>query len=130
METLTNAFDFRIVDWQQFVFALLLTWSVTKMFVDEKGPLKVFEVIRQWVGLERDEYGEPLYRKGGLYYFFATLLDCTWCLSLWIGWLFCFFMFPERWLLMGLAVRAVVIGFDVIVEALVRFKKYGATNNG
>lgn len=128
MENLRVAFDFSSLSTKSIFVAALITWSIAKMFTSEKGPLEIFEKLRTFVGLERLEDDTANYTKGGLYRFLATLLECLWCLSLWVGWLIAFFCFPERWFLLGFLLRGLSILIDVVVEALVRFKKWGANN--
>jgi hypothetical protein len=51
------------------IISVLSVWRVTHLFVAEDGPWNLFARLRQRVG------------EG----FFATLLDCFYCLSLWIS---------------------------------------------
>jgi hypothetical protein len=51
------------------ILGVLSVWRVTHLFVAEDGPWKILARLRRRVG------------EG----FFATLLDCFYCLSLWIA---------------------------------------------
>ena len=51
------------------IISVLSVWRVTHLFVAEDGPWKLFARLRRWVG------------EG----FFASLLDCFYCLSLWVS---------------------------------------------
>ena len=51
------------------IISVLSVWRVTHLFVAEDGPWNLFARLRRWVG------------EG----FFATLLDCFYCLSLWVS---------------------------------------------
>jgi hypothetical protein len=51
------------------IIGVLSVWRVTHLFVAEDGPWNLFARLRRWVG------------EG----FFASLLDCFYCLSLWVS---------------------------------------------
>lgn len=59
---------------------VLITWRVTSLIKDENGPFDLFARIRQLLGVKYDEYSQPVYNG-----FFAQLLACFWCTSIWIG---------------------------------------------
>jgi hypothetical protein len=55
--------------WLRFILAALVTWRLTHLVVAEDGPLDVISGIRRRLG-------------GG---FFGKLMDCFYCLSLWVA---------------------------------------------
>jgi hypothetical protein len=55
--------------WFYLVIASLATWRVTHLLAVEDGPGDVIATVRQWLG------------SG----FFGKLIDCFYCLSLWIA---------------------------------------------
>lgn len=72
----------------------LATWRVCSMLVREAGPWKIFQRIRELAGITHDEDGNVLMIPDR---FFALLLSCTWCASMWVGtgWLIFFLLSPE-----------------------------------
>lgn len=61
------------------VFAMA-TWRLTSLFVHEDGPFKIFHRIREWAGVIHDKDGMPCGNNNS---FFAGLLSCFWCTSVW-----------------------------------------------
>ena len=64
------------------IIAILATWRLSAMLSYEAGPFDVFISIRELAGIIHDDLGQtnivpPV--------FWAELLDCVWCLSVWIG---------------------------------------------
>ena len=55
--------------WSQFMLAILATWRLTHLLAKEDGPADIFVRLRRWVG------------DG----FFGQVLDCFYCLSLWVA---------------------------------------------
>lgn len=62
--------------WLALALAVLATWRVTHLLAREDGPFKLLARLRVWVGTG----------------FFASLMDCFACLSLWTA-------APLAWLL-------------------------------
>lgn len=60
----------------------MATWRVARLFVSEEGPFHIFRRIREWAGIEHDTDGNPLIVP---LHFFAQLLSCVWCSSMWAG---------------------------------------------
>jgi type VI protein secretion system component VasK len=88
-----------------FPFAVLLaalaTWRVTHLLNAEDGPFDLFVRLRRWAG------------KG----FFAELLDCFYCLSIWVAVPFAAWLgntWGER-LLLWLALSSAAILIQVLV---------------
>lgn len=75
--------------WLQFTLVALATWRVTHMLAREDGPGDVFARVRVRIG------------NG----FFGKLMDCFYCLSIWIAAPFALFVSrqPALWLLAWLA---------------------------
>jgi hypothetical protein len=55
--------------WLRLVVAVLATWRLTHLLASEDGPGDVIATIRQWLGDS----------------FFGKLMDCFYCVSLWIA---------------------------------------------
>jgi len=62
------------------VIAALCVWRITHLFYGEDGPWNLLARLRRWAG------------SG----FWGDLLDCFYCLSLWIAIPFAYFL-GERW---------------------------------
>ena len=62
--------------WFRLTLAVLATWRVTHLLAQEDGPGDVIATLRQWLG------------SG----FFGELMDCFYCLSVWISIPFAFFI--------------------------------------
>ena len=65
-----------------FVVAIMATWRLSAMLSYEVGPFNMFLSLREFAGITHDDNGEKVASNGS---FFADLLDCVWCLSVWIG---------------------------------------------
>lgn len=78
----------------QFIILGLAVWRISSLFVNESGPLSLFQRIRELAGIQHDPDGVPYQYPDN---FFAELLSCIWCTSIWVGggvmalWLF----FPQ-----------------------------------
>lgn len=62
--------------WMRFVLAVLATWRITHLLTSEDGPADMIVKIRMWLG-----HG-----------FAGRLMDCFYCLSLWMAFPFTFFV--------------------------------------
>lgn len=71
----------------------LATWRVSNLLVNEAGPFDVFTKIRECTGIEHVD-GVPTIVPDK---FFAQLLSCNWCSSIWVGagWLIAWLVMPE-----------------------------------
>jgi len=65
-----------------FLVSILATWRLSAMLSYEAGLFNMFLALREFVGITHDDNGEKIASNGS---FFADLLDCMWCLSVWIG---------------------------------------------
>lgn len=72
----------------------LATWRVASLLVREDGPMYLFQYIRKMAGIQHDGDGVPYMIPSN---FFAQVLSCVWCASLWVGaWFYgMWFLFPE-----------------------------------
>jgi hypothetical protein len=64
-----------------FILALA-TWRISSLFVDERGPFDIFVKVRSWTGITHDQSRVAVEFPDT---FFAQLLSCVWCLSVWVG---------------------------------------------
>lgn len=93
----------------------LATWRVSSLLVGEDGPFYIFRKIREKFGITHDENGKPLAIPDG---FFAQLLSCVFCASIWIGtgWLVFWLLSPD------IAVKfAAVFSFSTIAILLDKY---------
>ena len=76
-----------------FIIFGLATWRVSNLLVNEAGPFDVFTKIRERAGIEHVD-GVPTIVPDK---FFAQLLSCVWCTSIWVGagWLIAWLVMPE-----------------------------------
>lgn len=66
----------------QLIIYALATWRISSLFVAETGPGRVFLHIRELFGIQHDDNGKVVLIPE---IFFAELLSCVWCFSLWVG---------------------------------------------
>jgi hypothetical protein len=72
----------------------LAVWRVASLFVQESGPAFVFKRIREWAGIVHD--GEEVAIIPDT--FFAQVLSCVWCSSIWIAFFWTiFWLFSPEW---------------------------------
>lgn len=87
-----------------FVLLALCTWRISNMLVKENGPSYIFEHLRHWAGKKDSES------------FLATLLACSWCLSVWVAsaftMLFAFNRRIAQWAAMPFALSAIACIID------------------
>lgn len=91
--------------WLRFILAALVTWRLTHLIVAEDGPLDLVVGIRKRLGSS----------------FFGKLMDCFYCLSLWVAAPSALFLtrniveWPMVWLgLSGLACLLERVGCDSV----------------
>jgi hypothetical protein len=65
----------------EFVVYCLATWRISSLLVNEPGPFDVFVKIREVFGIRHNE--KIPYEYPGT--FFAQLLSCVWCTSIWVA---------------------------------------------
>lgn len=64
-----------------FLFSIA-TWRISALVTKEAGPFHVFEKLRILAGVQHDADGNVVMVPEK---FFAELLTCIWCSSIWIG---------------------------------------------
>lgn len=97
----------------QGIVLALAAWRLSSLFVAESGPFKVFQRIREAVGIQHDADGHIAVAPETL---LAGILGCVWCLSLYIGVIvaLCALLWPvvTFWLALPLALSAAAIWID------------------
>lgn len=81
---------FNNMDPLHLVIYCIAIWRISSLFVNESGPFNIFMKIREWTGIQHDDSGYPFMIPDN---FFAQLLSCIWCASIWIS-----FFFTILWL--------------------------------
>lgn len=71
----------------QFIIYGLAVWRVSSLLVHEQGPFNVFTKIRELAGIQHDTDGKVWIIPSN---FFAQVLSCVWCVSLWVSFVFIF----------------------------------------
>lgn len=66
----------------EFVVLGLATWRIASLVTSEDGPFFIFKKAREIAGIVHDDNGEILVIPER---FFALLLSCVWCFSVWCG---------------------------------------------
>jgi hypothetical protein len=86
----------------EFILATLAVWRLTHLIAAEDGPFELIAWIRKKAG------------QG----FWGTLLDCFYCLSVWIALPFAIFMGGSRWyrFLLWLALSAAAILLNRVID--------------
>lgn len=102
------------MDWFQLVVLALATWRVSSLFVNEDGPLDIFSKLRFRVGIRSGAYIP--------YGFFAGLLSCVWCFSIYAGafWVVFYLLSPRIAILTAIALdlSTITIVLNLLVEKL------------
>lgn len=107
------------MDWFQLVVLALATWRVSSLFVNEDGPFDMFFHLRMWsIRLWpwlKTESGVPNN-------FFAQLLSCVWCFSIYAGafWVVFYLLSPRIAILTAIALdlSTITIVLNLLVEKL------------
>jgi len=66
--------------WLQLPLIVVAAWRVAVLLVLEGGPFAVFRRLRNLMGFEHDEAGQPVSWPDDLP---GSLFACVWCLSFW-----------------------------------------------
>lgn len=105
------------IDYREFIVCCLAVWRLSSLFIHEDGPWNMFQRIREWAGIVHDENGVPWIVPGS---FFAQLLSCVWCISVWFGAFFAvgMLLFPAITLVIAIpfALSAVAIFLNKAVR--------------
>lgn len=77
-----------------FLIFSLATWRIASLLVQEDGPFRIFRRLREMTGIEHDDDGNVEMIPES---FWADLLSCMWCTSIWVafGWTIFWLMVPE-----------------------------------
>ena len=76
------------------IVAILATWRLASLLVNEDGPFKMFDWLRKRAGVYfTDEVGTPLS-------FLGKLLSCMWCASVWIAAPVTAILFTDWWVIL------------------------------
>ncbi len=93
-----------------YILLTLATWRLASLLVNEEGPFHIFEKLRWWAGIRKEEI-----RDG----FLAGVFSCVWCCSLWVGgaWTLAWILFPGavEWLALPFALSAAAIWMERMV---------------
>lgn len=96
----------------------MAVWRVSSLLVNETGPWKVFENIRNWAGILHDGDGRPYMFPDG---FFAQMLSCVWCTSIWVALLmFVFVSLSQFWAFRFGVIMAFSTG-AIILDSLIKY---------
>ena len=91
----------------------LATWRISALLTREAGPFHMFEKLRELAGIEHDQEGnvQMIPHK-----FFAELLSCVWCNSIWAGtfWTIMLISLPKvaPWIALPFALSTLAILLD------------------
>lgn len=95
-----------------FIILSLATWRISSLLVNEPGPWHIFTKIRKLTGLQHDE-NDKVYQIPDR--FFAGILSCVWCTSIYIGafWAILWIFIPQITIYLGvlfaLSAAAIII---------------------
>lgn len=95
-----------------FLILGLATWRIVSLLARELGPFDIFSALRAFVGVEYDEKSEAFSET-----FFGKLILCSWCSSIWIGWMLAY-VYLQSWdfFVYGLALSTIAIVIDSAVH--------------
>lgn len=90
----------------------LAVWRVAKVITEEEGPFSIFTKIRSHA------------RVDGKYGWIGRGVYCLWCVSFWIGLFTGLALAPVLiGILYGLAMSALAILFDTILESILKLAR-------
>ena len=88
------------------VVAVLATWRLSSLLVNEDGPFEMFDWLRKQIGVYlTDENDVPLS-------FLGKLFECVWCISVWVGTGVLVIMYTRLWIVLipfALSAGAIII---------------------
>lgn len=70
------------MNWLTILILGLATWRLSALLSKEAGPFHMFEKLREKMGIQHDSNGQVTIIPSN---FFAELLSCVWCTSIWVG---------------------------------------------
>lgn len=99
----------------------LATWRISSLLVNENGPFHVFRKIREMAGIKYQDDFKYLVPST----FFAELLDCVWCSSVWVSFFVAalYFVSPERApiIFLPFALSAIAILVELVVRKVIEW---------
>lgn len=100
-----------------FLILALATWRVASLLVNEEGPFSVFLRLRRLAGIQYDPMGEIEVVPDK---FFAGVLSCVWCCSVWVGLFWAAFYFISPSVCEIIAIAPALSAGAIIVEGRIR----------
>lgn len=100
----------------EFVILGLATWRLSALLSKEAGPFDVFKRLREKAGIQHDDNGDVFMVP---HHFFAELLSCVWCTSVWVGifWGLFWILLPQ--ICIGAAIMLAISTVAILVDRLV-----------
>lgn len=95
----------------------LAVWRVASLFVNEAGPFSIFLKIREYFGIKHYDNGLVAVIPDT---FFAQLLSCVWCASLWVGIFFTLFYLYDPNLSLKIAMVFSFSTIAILIETQVK----------
>lgn len=95
------------------VSGMLVTWRITCMLGREHGPWSIFDKFRDLVGIEYDEYNNKIATNE-----IAKMVNCFWCLSVWVGCIVSACGIPPFSIMNALSLSAGAILFNMWVNCV------------
>lgn len=100
----------------EFTILSLATWRLSSLLTREDGPFYIFRRLRELNGIVHDEDGNAIVVPER---FFALLLSCSWCVSIWVAFFVVLFWYIMPGVLfivsLVLALSAIAIFVDKII---------------
>lgn len=63
---------------EEVIIVALGAWRITAMISYEDGPLRIFRRLREAMGVQHNDAGEPVMWPSGL---ITDMISCPWCLG-------------------------------------------------
>lgn len=101
----------------QLIIYGLATWRIASVFVNEPGPFFLFRKLRELAGIRHDERGMMTVIPDS---FFAQILSCIWCSSLWIGLFFAVFAYISPLMSLQFAMIFAFSTIAILIEKFIR----------
>lgn len=70
----------------------MAVWRISSLLVNENGPWNIFVRVREWAGIGHDYNGRAVTFPDR---FFAQMLSCVWCTSVWVSIFMTLFVFTS-----------------------------------
>jgi hypothetical protein len=102
------------INWFWLIIAGLAAWRLTNIIHWEGIAAPIRKIFGGHYDKDHDVVYEPLRIFGKEVMFFASLMSCFWCLSVWVSMLVIILVLVFPWILLPFAISAVAI----IIERL------------